>query len=634
VARRPLSYVLAGVGASVLAALSLLVAPSPARATGTVSVADEALAYLRSLKASDPTAFQTLVYDTSIPESFTLGGKAVENWGDYAVFGSPEAYAKAARSGKAATWIKSGFMPKLSTMLTQVTVAAGGFAVGYKLGGWFVHLTGLVPDIPDPPPLSDFDVTGRRVTRLTYNSNPFGSPVINKTAWVQSVKVENLTSHNTSWYSATYDCSGGYHTVLGTPHSCSYPQYVISYLAIGVARDDTAYLSGDGSVTSSGLAWNDTGARAGFVTLAGDLDNEGEIDAAGPYTNQSYDASSGTTPNPATADKNAAMGAIAADDCLSGACQTKEQKAVTIWLVHEHDPNWTPTAPEQITTPDCVGKTVAECDALLDALQHSGARVYTATDLKGADITKPARTVLTQAVPAGTQVQADDELGFTRNPDDADMPIEMPAPYPHETYTHYLGRLQDEGYVGTAKQATAADADADPFRGPGEVIATTPAPATRLTKQTPVVVVVNPETAPDVTPDGTENAPPSDTNPLPPGEGAVGPIDFGPLQRLDFGCKFPFGFINCYALGVTGWFDVPTKAPEFDLRLACPTICDELRYDVNLDVMDPYMVIWRSLLSVVIWVGAIYYVASRFLGFGAGGDPGAAIDDAFTESAI
>jgi hypothetical protein len=113
----------------------------------------------------------------------------------------------------------------------------------------------------------------------------------------------------------------------------------------------------------------------------------------------------------------------------------------------------------------------------------------------------------------------------------------------------------------------------------------------------------------------------------------VGPIDFGPVSGIDWGCKFPYGFITCYAKGVTEWFDVTPRAPEFDLAIPDVTLGGTTyhvvpHWDVDLSVMDPYMAILRTLLTVVVWVGAVYFVASRFLGFHAAGNPGDAADDA------
>jgi len=143
-----------------------------------------------------------------------------------------------------------------------------------------------------------------------------------------------------------------------------------------------------------------------------------------------------------------------------------------------------------------------------------------------------------------------------------------------------------------------------------------------------------PDSPPSIAPDEaltiTENpAIDAGGDPVPPYP--YGPsLDFTPVTGLDPGGKFPFGFY-CDAQTVTGWFDVTPQAPDFDLTVANPDFLGggylAQHYDVNLDVMDSYMAIWRSILSVVFWIGGVYYVATRLLGFNAGGDVGAAVDD-------
>jgi hypothetical protein len=103
------------------------------------------------------------------------------------------------------------------------------------------------------------------------------------------------------------------------------------------------------------------------------------------------------------------------------------------------------------------------------------------------------------------------------------------------------------------------------------------------------------------------------------------------MPTISFGCQFPFGFI-CWAQDVTGWFNVPAQAPEFNFVIPDQTVAGHTyhvgsHYDVNLNVMDSYMSTFRSILSVVIWVGGIYWLAVRLLGFNPGGDPGEAIDE-------
>jgi hypothetical protein len=126
------------------------------------------------------------------------------------------------------------------------------------------------------------------------------------------------------------------------------------------------------------------------------------------------------------------------------------------------------------------------------------------------------------------------------------------------------------------------------------------------------------------------------TSVLPPpsgGGGGGGSIDFSPITDLDPGCKFPYGLF-CYAQDVTGWFDVSPDAPEFTFtinggEIGGHAIAGGGGYDVDLGDtgLDGYMAIWRTLLSIALWVGAVWMLASRLLGLNLG-DPGEAVDDA------
>jgi len=88
-------------------------------------------------------------------------------------------------------------------------------------------------------------------------------------------------------------------------------------------------------------------------------------------------------------------------------------------------------------------------------------------------------------------------------------------------------------------------------------------------------------------------------------------------------------------MDVTEWFYVPPEAPVFsftipDVAVLGTTYTVAAPYEVDLDVMSGYMAIIRSLMSVAMWIGAVYWLAVRLLGFNAGGDPGEAVDDGFT----
>lgn len=239
------------------------------------------------------------------------------------------------------------------------------------------------------------------------------------------------------------------------------------------------------------------------------------------------------------------------------------------------------------------------------------------------------------------QKSAEGALAHSVNPLDTGQGVPADftflAPQPNETYSDYLTRLQAAGYVGTATEvaeATALDGygpnavtrvqyvgedgvthTLDPLRWP------TTAPTARV--NTAVTIRYNASSAtPAPTDTGTSGWTPSTATP--------GGIDFGPLRSLDFGCKFPYGLF-CYAKDVTGWFNVTPQAPDFnlalnDLKVGGTTFVSGLHYDVNLDVLDSYMATIRTILSVVVWVGAVWMLASRLLGLNAG-DPGEAIDD-------
>ena len=52
-------------------------------------------------------------------------------------------------------------------------------------------------------------------------------------------------------------------------------------------------------------------------------------------------------------------------------------------------------------------------------------------------------------------------------------------------------------------------------------------------------------------------------------------------------------------------------------------------YTVNLNVMDSYVSTIRTLLAFAVWIGGLWWFGSRWFGFTGGGDPGAAVDEAY-----
>jgi hypothetical protein len=220
-------------------------------------------------------------------------------------------------------------------------------------------------------------------------------------------------------------------------------------------------------------------------------------------------------------------------------------------------------------------------------------------------------------------------------------------PLPNETYSAYLTRLQADGFVGTATMTQLATN----LNGYGPLaVARIVVPATGGTTTT-LDPLAWPATVPTVQPTAaitirynSSTAPEAPTGTPASGAGATpvtvpettipaaGALDFTPVTDLDPGCSFPFGLI-CYAQDVTGWFNVTPDAPVFpwpnpEIEVLGTAYGGGGDGEVDLNVMDGYMSTLRTLISVVLWIGAVYWLAASLLGFRAGGDPGEAADEA------
>lgn len=289
--------------------------------------------------------------------------------------------------------------------------------------------------------------------------------------------------------------------------------------------------------------------------------------------------------------------------------------------------------------PDCVGAVVAVCSSTLAGLGFTGTLVDTDLGLAGADVTKPAGAIVSQPT-AGSTVPKTGTLTVTRNP--TEMPVLLPQPLLNETYDQYITRIQTLGYLGVAVPLDLTELSGQPQLGPQapvriHVPTTTsptavlnplawPLPLPRISPHASITIDRNPATYPPATssPPAPGSSPPS------------GGLDFSPLSSLDPGCKFPYGLF-CYAKQVTDWFRVTPEAPSFNFTF--PSIgghpvpggghynVDLAEVGVGAGSLDHYMGLLRDLMSVALWVGAVWLLASRFLGLNLG-DPGEAIDDA------
>jgi hypothetical protein len=239
--------------------------------------------------------------------------------------------------------------------------------------------------------------------------------------------------------------------------------------------------------------------------------------------------------------------------------------------------------------------------------------------------------------------------------------VTLPAPYSTETAPDYRERLRNLGFLGTVVFLDADEGSPEeelrPVLALGPEIVTAvrvatptitttfpvtspwPDPAPRLEvpgETTTVTVVRNPVGAPVPAP-GTPPPPGS----APPGGGGIGPgdcscppPDFTPITGIDYGDKFPFGVLALAAgfLGTT-IFASP-DAPVFDFDFSGFQAggfgpYDLGHYTVDLNVLDAYVAIVRTLMAYAIWIGGLWWFGTRWFGFKGGGDVGAAVDEAY-----
>jgi len=262
-----------------------------------------------------------------------------------------------------------------------------------------------------------------------------------------------------------------------------------------------------------------------------------------------------------------------------------------------------------------------------------------------------------------------DEIGRIFYPEDFDTgggteteTVALPQPRLNETYTAYRTRLRAAGFLGTITLSENAGAGILPEFGPNvvtqvEVQTTTatttypllspwPDPSPTISvpgEDTEITIEHNPDTAPQPDPGdpGSSEDPPPGNAPPPGGGDSIGPgdcscppPDFSPLTGLDFGDRFPFGVVSLVVgtLGTTLY--AAPDAPVFDLvvndgEIGGVGIPGGGHYVVDLDVMDDYVSVVRTLVSWCIWIGGLWWFGSRWFGFKGGGDVGAAVDEAY-----
>jgi hypothetical protein len=281
----------------------------------------------------------------------------------------------------------------------------------------------------------------------------------------------------------------------------------------------------------------------------------------------------------------------------------------------------------------CIGATVSVCVGILQQQGFGGAHVDTTLGKDSADITLPAGSVVTIDPAGGSVVSPDQTFNFELNP--SPLPVEIPQRLNgNEVATDWATRLIASGYTGTITYVTVDPNAIDASAGPGvetfPIIDTTTnvdvQPGDRIEPGDNITVYRNPDDTPPVSTSGggtTCDCP---------------PLDFTPLTGMGLGSKFPFGIFT-YAAGIIGDFNVTAHAPDFNLRAQATGVNGhnlDAGYDVNLGdtaanrvgtQLNTYMGWWRDLLSFAMWVGALYWIGAKLLGFNGAGDPGGSVDE-------
>lgn len=228
-------------------------------------------------------------------------------------------------------------------------------------------------------------------------------------------------------------------------------------------------------------------------------------------------------------------------------------------------------------------------------------------------------------------------------------PKVLPKPLPGETATAYRTRLRTAGFLGTITIDELADEDlpTEYLWQPSEVVRIhigTPSTTIQITDPWPTPAPVASPTT-DVTIEAapeTPTEPRTDADPLPPGYGGGATSDcepwleadpdFSPLTGLDLDGKFPFALF-AWVGGVLGSLSAVADAPSWDFHIVIPATAvssetDLGHFEVDLEWADSYMSTVRTILTFVLWIGAVWFFATSLLGLRAPGNPAEAVDEA------
>lgn len=232
---------------------------------------------------------------------------------------------------------------------------------------------------------------------------------------------------------------------------------------------------------------------------------------------------------------------------------------LTPWLENE-------LTPKTAVVPSCAGDLWSACQAKIIAEGLAASRLV--LSFSAADLDKPAAAVITLDPPAPTTVEKPATVTVTTNPDAQTMPVRVPGPLQHETYAQYLARLQAAGHTGTATRLDLTDATLDPARGPSEVVSTSPAAGTRIAPDSAVTVRANPETAPEVAGSGGTGNP------------STHAINLAPLNVAGLCSNFPFGVPCWLYDVMSSWVVGTPEPPSWQIPFPFVAVADRPSIDL------------------------------------------------------
>jgi hypothetical protein len=274
--------------------------------------------------------------------------------------------------------------------------------------------------------------------------------------------------------------------------------------------------------------------------------------------------------------------------------------------------------PSIATMPNCVGLSYNAC---ITALQNAGFGVFvrqTRSFQAAVPIPQAAAAQVFGTTPAsGSRIATDTSIAIDSNPDQAAMPVLVPAPLTAaqsqsgqgETPAQYATRIAAAPYNLPSSAATVLPDDfANPEFGPDAVVTSDPAPGSRVPQNTPVTPRTNPPGVPTVGGSGASCDP------------WVSPsINFGPLQGLGVTNKFPFAVPFWVFDALNAWVGSPVT-PAWDFHF--PFAGAGNNWHVTLEMFDPSMPAIRSVLLAASLIAMAWFFLSLAMGTPSGRQQG------------